>query len=552
MPVSQDSRERIPLLLVGVAMVLCLLVWFIGLGTRSLISPDEGRYATLALEMARSGDWVSPRLNGILYFEKPALQYWIGAMAFGALGISEFTARLWPALSGFLTIVLVGATAARLWGRTSGLQAAAVTGSMTWIVGNSHYLTLDAGLTFFLTGALCAFLLASSETGRRGARRWMLAAWIAMAGAVLSKGLVGIVIPGAVLVIVSLWRRRFGLWRPAFWWPSIVLFLVVAAPWFVLASARNPAFAQFFFIHEHFSRFLTDVHKREGAIWYYVPLLLGGMLPWTGALPWIARRVPTGPAPWGIQTRDTLLAWCAFVFVFFSISSSKLPSYILPMFPALALLVVMQLREALSATLRRHLALPAIAWLLIVLASTQASRLASHTTPVEVVAPIASAARLGAAAALAAAALAWWWLGRGRTTLAVLALAFGHALAVILVLNSHDGFGRMKSAEPIAAAVAPLIDVDTPVFAVQSYDQTLPFYFRRDVILVDYRDEFALGQRLEPGRSIDSLDVFEARWRSLPRAVAYMNKATWVALRAHDLPMKTVFEDARRVVVMKP
>ena len=99
------------------------MIWFVGLGGRSLISPDEGRYASIALEMARSGDWVTPRLNGLLYFEKPVMQYWIGALALLGLGVSEFSARLWPALSGFLTLLMVGYTAARLWGRESGIRA---------------------------------------------------------------------------------------------------------------------------------------------------------------------------------------------------------------------------------------------------------------------------------------------------------------------------------------------------------------------------------------------------------------------------------------------
>jgi 4-amino-4-deoxy-L-arabinose transferase-like glycosyltransferase len=532
--------------------VLLLLVWFVGLGSRALISPDEGRYATLALEMARSGDWLTPRLNGLLYFEKPVLQYWLGALSFNLLGVSEFTARLWPALAGFFTVVIVGMTAARLWGRASGLQAAAVAGSMTWIVLNSHFLTLDAGLTFFLTGTLSAFLMAIKDSRLRLARGWMAVAWLSMAGAVLSKGLVGILIPGAVLVIVSLWSRRVDIWRPALWWPAIGLFLLIAAPWFVLVSERNPAFAEFFFIHEHFSRFLTDVSQREGAWWYYVPLLIVGMLPWTSALPWLAKRFSVAESPWGVGPRETLLAWCGFIFVFFSISHSKLPSYILPMFPALALLLAMQLREASLRTLRWQLFIPAVLWLAVALVSTQIGHFASASTPIEVLLPLAHAVQLGAGLALIGALLAWWWLSREQKTLAVLTLAFGHALGVIVVLNGHATYGQMKSAAPIAAVVAPLIEPDTPIFAVQSYDQTLPFYFRRPVTLVDYRDEFALGERLEPGKAIDSLDAFALRWRSLPSAVAYMSKPTWLALQKRGLPMKIVFEDARRLVVMKP
>jgi 4-amino-4-deoxy-L-arabinose transferase-like glycosyltransferase len=318
-------------LLLAVLFVFFTLIWFASLGVRSLIHSDEGRYAALALEMARSGDWITPRLNGLLYFEKPALQYWIGALSFRWFGVSEFSARLWPGLAGFLTLLTVGLTAARLWGKEAGVQAFAITASTTWIVCNSHFLTLDTGLTLFLTLTLCAALLAEcADLDPHVRRRWVWIAWAAMGGAVLSKGLVGVVIPGCVLLLASAWRRDFGLWRRMRPIPGGLIFLLIVAPWFVLVSLRNPGFAEFFFIHEHFARYLTHVHHREGAWWYYLPLLLAGLLPWTSGLPWLLRRDKSATRPADGMARSVLAIWCGFVLVFFSLSGSKLPSYILP------------------------------------------------------------------------------------------------------------------------------------------------------------------------------------------------------------------------------
>lgn len=540
---------------VVVMLVVVALIWFVGLGARSLINPDEGRYATLALEMARSGDWVTPRLNGLIYFEKPILQYWIGALAFLTLGVSEFSARLWPALSGFMTLLAVGYTGSRLWGREAGVRAFAVAASTTWIVGNSHFLTLDAGLTFFLTLSLCAVLLVADGRGMDAAsrRRWIWLAWAAMAGAVLSKGLVGIVIPGAVLVLVSLWRRDASLWRGMHWISGLLILFALAAPWFVIVSMRNPDFAQFFFIHEHFARYLTDVHKREGAWWYYVPMLLGGLLPWTSGLPWLfgkGKSAQGGKPP--ITPRDVLVVWCVFVFLFFSASGSKLPSYILPMFPALALLVAFQLRDAQPSGLRWHLLLPVLAWGLALIASTQAHRFASAQTPPEMLAPLTVAVRVGASIFLCGAIVAWWLLGRRKITAAILSLALGHLVATSFVMQSHDGFGQLKSTASLVPVLQPLIDADTPFFAVRTYDQTLPFYFGRHVTLVDYVDEFALGESREPERWIPTLDEFVTKWQALPRAVAYMGPATWGELQQRGLPMRIVYQDPRRIVVVKP
>jgi 4-amino-4-deoxy-L-arabinose transferase-like glycosyltransferase len=533
-------------------VVLCV-IWFAGLGARSLISPDEGRYASIALEMARSGDWVTPRLNGLLYFEKPVMQYWIGALAFLGLGVSEFSARLWPALSGFLTVLMVGYTAARLWGRESGIQALAIAASMTWVIGNSHFLTLDAGLTFFLTVVLCAVLLAEGATSGSAAarRRWIWLAWAAMAGAVLSKGLVGLLIPAAVLFLTCLWRRDASLIRGMHWLSGLLILFALAAPWFVVVSMRNPSFAQFFFVHEHFTRYLTTVHQRKGAWWYYVPLLLGGMLPWTSALPWLSRAGATDPGRPANQERDLLVIWCAFLFLFFSASGSKLPSYILPMFPALALLAARALRDARPTVLRWHLLLPALAWVAAFVVSTKVTRFASPVTPAEVLAPIAEAVRLGAIVFVTCAALAWFCLGRRRATVAILSVAFGHLIATSAVLRSFDAFGQLESAAPIAAALRPELQPGTPVFAVGAYDQTLPFYLGRDVTLAGYVDEFALGEAQEPDRWLETVDDFVTRWQALPQAAAYMNTKTWMSLQQRGVPMRVVFQDPRRVVVVR-
>lgn len=530
-------------------------MWFGSLGTRALITPDEGRYATLALQMAQTGDWITPRLNGLLYFEKPALQYWIGAVAYLTLGVSEFTARLWPGLAGFLSVLVTGFTAKRLWGWDAGVRAFAIAASTTWIAANSHFLSLDTGLLLFLTVVLCAVLLANACAAEavRQRRRWVLLAWAAMAGAVLSKGLVGIVIPAAVLLLVSLWRRDATLIKRMHWASGLAILLALTVPWFAMVSLRNPSFAEFFFIHEHFARYTSDVHKRVGAWWYFVPILLCGMLPWTSALPWLGRTgSPQAQARRRISNHDILLVWCAFVFLFFSASGSKLPSYILPMFPALALLVTARLDKASPAALRRHLIGMVVLWCLLCVLSTQFARFSATRSAMDLLAPLALAIRIGAAMFVAGALGAFWCLGRRRITAAVLCVAIGHFLAIGLVMQSHDHYGRqLNSAALLAPVIVREAGPDAPVFSVRSYDQTLPFYLRRNVTLVDYRDEFALGQSVEPERWVPTLDDFIARWQALPQAAAYMSRATRDELQQRGVPMRTVFEDRRRVVVTR-
>src|SRR4051812_43888145 len=164
-------------LLLAVLVIAALFVGFDNM-ERALANPDEGRYAEIAREMAATGDWVTPRLNGIKYFEKPALQYWATAAAFEAFGENDWTARLWSGITGFCGVLLAWFAARRLYGETAGRLAAAVLGTSVMYFAVAHLNTLDMGLTFFLEAALVAFLCAQAAApASREERRWMLAVW---------------------------------------------------------------------------------------------------------------------------------------------------------------------------------------------------------------------------------------------------------------------------------------------------------------------------------------------------------------------------------------
>lgn len=538
---------------IGLAGLLFSLLWLASLGYRDLIHPDEGRYASISLGMLLSGDWITPRLNGLLYFEKPALQYWAGALSFAVFGINDFAARFWPGLTGLLSAGVVGYTGARLWGREAGCHAAAIMAGSTWIVANGHFLTLDMGVTFFLTLTLCGFVLAQRDGAEAAERRrWMLLAWAAMAGATLSKGLIGLVIPGATLVLYSIVCRQLYFWRRLHLIGGLLLFLALSAPWFVAVSLRNPDFAHFFFIHEHFDRFLTSEHGREGVLWYFVPVLLLGFMPWTSLLPSLLREGFRRQPAERFQTAQLLLIWAVFIFLFFSKSNSKLPSYILPMFPALALLLASRLRTMTAAGLRRHVLLPIVAWTLLLGIYPLAGRFVSDELPLDMLQAFARTIALTAALCLVATFVAWRLLGRGEKLAGILALAVASSIFFTGIQIGHNQFSPLRSARTAVAALAPWLKPDSQLFSVRYYDQTFPYYARRDVTLVEYVDEFAFGEKAEPERWIASLEGFVARWNAAPNAAAMMEPVTYRLLAETGLPIKLVYQDVRRVVVVKP
>ncbi|MGV3656099.1 MAG: ArnT family glycosyltransferase, partial [Noviherbaspirillum sp.] len=247
--------------LTGCLLVLCCAVWLAALDARTLVPTDEARYAEMAREMAASGDFITPRLNGIKYFEKPPLQIWMTAFAFKVFGVGEWQARLWTGLCGLGTVFLLAWSGARLFGRDVGHAAGAVLASCFYWGLGGHISSLDMGLAAMMTLTLCGFLLAQRDGATMLERHaWMLAAWAGMALAVLSKGLVGIVLPGAVLVLHTLSTRDWRLWKRLHAGSGLLLFSVIAAPWFILVSKANPEFPYFFFIHEHLQRFTSHVH----------------------------------------------------------------------------------------------------------------------------------------------------------------------------------------------------------------------------------------------------------------------------------------------------
>ena len=238
--------------------------WFGSLELRGLFVPDEGRYAEIPREMLATGDWITPRLNDLKYFEKPPLQYWMTAVSFRLFGEDEWTARLPAAMAGFFAMLMVGYTGYRLWGaRTGALAAAMLVGSWAYFLAG-QYLTLDMTLSACLTFALCSFLLAQSEKRVARMNAWMVAAWLAAALAVLSKGLIGAVLPAMTLFAYIVLRRETTLLRRLNPLVGTALFLLVALPWFVAVQLRNPEFFHFFFIHEHFQRFAESGHNRPG------------------------------------------------------------------------------------------------------------------------------------------------------------------------------------------------------------------------------------------------------------------------------------------------
>ncbi|OAI63143.1 4-amino-4-deoxy-L-arabinose transferase [Ralstonia solanacearum] len=529
-----------------------LAVWLGTLGYRHLIPTDEGRYAEIAREMFTTGDWVTIRYNDLKYFEKPPLQMWGTALAYTLFGVGDWQARLFAALSGLIGIAFTMLAAARWWGKRVAVVSALVLASAPmWNVG-AHFNSLDMGVAGCMTMALAALLLAQHPDASPAQRRgWMWACWAAMALAVLSKGLIGVVLPGFVLVVYTLVARDWALWKRLHLLTGLVVFFAVGAPWFVLISARNPEFAWFFFVHEHFQRFTSTVHHRDAPLWYFVPLLVAGFLPWLAQLPGAARLTMARDQAAANGFRPTLLLglWAVLIFAFFSVSNSKLPGYIFPIVPALAILAALVLEQADERMWRWQLK-TFLGVSLVGLATC--GYLATMSSEMYPNAVFARFAAFLAAAFLAAAVLTWLALRlAARRFESLAAFACGWFLTFTIALLGHEAFGRSMSGIDLVPAVKLWLKPGVPFYAVERLDHTMPFYLDTPAVMVQEPDELAFGVAHEPAKWIPTTDAFVVRWRDGGQAVAMMSPGTYQRLAAQSVPMTVIAQDTRRVIVRR-
>ncbi len=526
-------------------VVLGAILWFALLGYRDLADPDEGRYAEIAREILATGDWVTMRLNGVDYFAKPPLQFWATAATFKLFGEGTGAARLSLSLLGFGSALWIGYVGRRLFGRDAGYMAFAVLASSLLYVALGHILTPNMSVTAFMTFGVGAFLLA--QTRREDpvqVRRWMLLGWAALGFAVLSKGLMGVVLPGAAVFAYMLWQRDWAVLRHLHLGAGLGVMLLVAAPWFVAVSVANPEFPNVFFLQEHFERYTAETFRREQPLYYFVPVLAIAMLPW---LPSLARELLRPRFAWwprsgqGFDPDRFLWTYAVLIFVFFSLGSSKLPSYLLPMSPALALLMGRGLSE--GRTVRPDIAGAGILGITLLVGGMLVERFASSSFPPEMLAsyrPWLVAAGLVLLVGAVAA-----YLARARRHLAIGVTAVSALLAFQLAGWGYQAAQEPRSSAAEADAIRPLLAADDRLFSVGRFSPSLSFYLGRtaELVMLQPRREFDFLR--EKYDDLLSAEEFRSEWDGIAgQAVA--------VFRTQDLS-QTVFQNIPgRVIYQSP
>lgn len=513
----------VPAWLLAAALALPLLI----IGS-PLIEVDDARYAEVPRAMAASGDWVQPSLNGMAYVEKPPLWYWLGAASIRVLGPSEAAARL-----PMLLLALLGAggvywLGAWLYSPSIGRAAALATSTAGLWLFLVHNLTLDLPVSVFLlwTTALILRVLEKPADAAWAAP----AAWLAAALAFLSKGLISFLFPvlwTAVLIgLFPRWRRpALKLLSP---W-GILLAAAVAAPWFLALQARRPDFFHTFFIEQHFQRYLTPRYSRGAPWWFFLVVLPAGLLPWTA--PFLSGLFKCFRYPLSDARATALALWVIGIVAFFTTSSSKLATYVLPVLPHAALLAALSLEDGPPKWAWR--ACRALGALLLLAAGTAA--LLYLRLPHLALPPLGADAdllrRLVALGGATLAALGAAQVYAPSAKRPAFALGLGGVLAGALALAAVSSAAPLVSAKELAQALKADARPEDEVWTYAGFLHGLQFYTTRRVDkMVYFVGEFHYAKREEAnaGRFGDDNAI-----RSLPRRGGRTFVAMKTARRAH-------------------
>jgi len=351
---------------IGYAVLLLsffLLSYILPLGARDLVVPDETRYAEIPREMISGGDWVVPHLNGMRYFEKPALGYWVHAGSLLLFGENNFAVRLPSALAVGLSALLIYVLVRRVSRREdedngfTAVLAALIFLSCFEVFGVGNTAVLDSLLSFFLTASITAFYFASEEQpGSAMEKGFQVIAGLSCGLAFLTKGFLAFAVPVLALVPYLVWQRRYSdLFRMS--WLPILTALLVALPWSIAINLREPDFWRFFFWNEHIRRFMAGNAQHKESIWFFFLTAWGMFLPWIFLIPAAVPEIKARLFEQGTQGRVLrfCICWLVLPFLFFSLSNGKLLTYILPCFPPFAILMAFGLLYVLKKNAQNRL-----------------------------------------------------------------------------------------------------------------------------------------------------------------------------------------------------
>jgi len=464
---------------------LSLWLLFHALGNAALFEPDEGRNAEVAREILVLDDWVTPHYNFVPRLDKPPFFYWLVALSYKIFGISEWSARLPSAVAAFGLVLLTCAFAWSKAGPAGAWWSGLILLTSAATVALAGTVIPDMVLSFFITLSLCSFFWGSRTEEKPAQRSLYLTMYGAMGVAVLIKGLIGLVLPGLIIVTYLMVKQKWRLLRKMDLIAGLALFLAVAAPWYLLAELRNPGYIRYFLWEEHLLRYWTPRFGRSEP-WYYF-FLVGavGFLPWSPILPWALND--WRKKNWNDRA-GYLLIWILLPILFFSFSDSKLPHYIFPIFPPLSILAGIFLAR-ISAPQRKNwlFFLPWLIFLLPLLFLGAGFFVPDLLPPIlqrslaRVFQTVSPTSMVSGVFVVSLLVFVSWTFFRARGRILYLVFCAGFAvLSFTTVEPLRTQVSQTRSSKELAAKSSVFLQADDWVGIYNAHLMSLPFYLRRD------------------------------------------------------------------------
>jgi 4-amino-4-deoxy-L-arabinose transferase-like glycosyltransferase len=487
----------------GILVFVASATFFLGLGRLPLLEPDEGRNAEIAREMLTLAHWAVPHFDGLAYLDKPPLLFWLMAGSFKLFGLSEWAARLPSALAALIALLLVARLGREMFGRSVGLRSGVIFATAPLAIVFARLVIFDMPLTLLVAAALACFWRGEGKPARPLGNDLMFFA--AMGLATLTKGPIGFLLPLLIIFSYLAIRRRLSSFGRLRWKWGLAIFMLIVLPWFVFVCLGHPDFPRYAFWDESLRRFATSREHRTGSPLYYLPVYLAGFLPWSFfLLAFGLSRIKK----WRELLQESsapvlfLICWAGVVFVFFSISQSKLPGYFLPAIIPLSILMGKAWTEA-EAEANANARVPG--WVTIGfgalvalgLAGLLASQLLglsslrqrlAHKMPSGVLALIRPEVFYSSLIMIALAIVGRDCIGRGRRRYAGAAafgvLALTAPLLILRWVRPLSLYAAANSSRALAETIQASPERDLPVYGLYYFRTGLPFYLRRPVGLI--------------------------------------------------------------------
>lgn len=525
------------------------LAWFsILLGNRPFATPDEGRYVEIPREMVVDHEYITPRLNGVKYFEKPPLFYWLQAASIRLFGLDETAMRLWTVVFATIGCLAAVAFSWRFLNPLTGLFSGIILATSPLYYALSRLIILDMAVSVLVTLALFSFFITTQTPPGRQRRLWAYAFYTSCALGVLTKGIMTLAIVGPVILLWATIGRCWKFLWPAYLPSGLALFFLIAAPWHILASLNNPEFAYKYFYVEHFLRYTTAMHLRYKPFWFFIPVVFIGFFPW---ITLVFSHFRQGQKTQQQQSLVLFLwIWIAFVFVFFSIGNSKLIPYILPIFPPLAILASFSwVQEWIHGPQKKPLVIMGISAATIALGGVGA--LYFIPTLIDDKVALLPYIYMLIFIFAAGATVALYGAYSPNKRLGILAFP-AMAIAIVLTLIPAAPEMQRLSLKPLALLIQQMKKTDDLVVSYAAYHQDLPVYLQQRVTIVEAKGELEFGTQVEDTSAwMISFDQFDQLWHGDKKLLVITRKTDWPhwVLKHPNTPYYQLAEDKKHLLL---